>query len=292
MKISAFPVILASLLCLHGCRRESTPEKGFATPSVTLSEQKVSLGSPIDITYKFVVEPDAPLFTEDYRVFVGVVDADEQLMWTDDHDPPTPTSKWAPSQTISYTRTVFIPVYPYVGEAAVHMGLYSTNTQKRLPLNGAHLGQHSYDVARLQLLPQSENVFTIYKDGWHPAEVQEQNSLVEWRWTRKMATLAFRNPRADAVFYLELDNPVVAFNDTQQVAITLAGQTVEEFTLPPKQTLLKKIPLKAAQFGESDMAELQINVSRTFVPALTLASNRDPRELGVRVFHAFIQPVR
>jgi hypothetical protein len=292
MKIITIAVLAISVMCLHACRRETTLEKGLATPSIALSEQKISLGSPIDITYKFVVEPDAPPFTEDYRVFVGVVDADEQLMWTDDHDPPTPTSQWAPNQTISYTRTVFVPVYPYVGEAAIHMGLYSTNTQKRLPLNGAHIGQHSYDVARLQLLPQSENVFTIYKDGWHPAEVQEQNSLVEWRWTRKTATLAFRNPKTDATFYLELDNPVVAFNEIQQITIMLAGQAVDQFKLTPKKTLLKKIPLKAAQFGTADMAELQIDVSKTFVPALTLASNRDPRELGVRVFHAFIQPVR
>jgi hypothetical protein len=147
-------------------------------------------------------------------------------------------------------------------------------------------------VARLQLLPQSENVFTIYKDGWHPAEVQEQNSLVEWRWTKKTATLAFRNPKVDALFYLELDNPGVALSEPQLVTIGLAGQTIEQFTLVPKQLVLKKIPLKATQFGTGEMAELQIDISKTFIPALVLTSNRDPRELGVRVFHAFIQPVR
>jgi hypothetical protein len=292
MKLIRLALIGAALLGLHGCRRDSSPEKGLATPSVTLSHDKASLGSPIDITYKFVVAPDAPSFSENYWVFVGIVDADEQLMWTDDHNPPIPTREWKPGQTITYSRTVFIPIYPYIGEAAIHMGLYSTNTQKRLPLNGRDAGQRAYNVARLQLLPQSENVFTIYKDGWHPAEVQEQNSLVEWRWTKKTATLAFRNPKSDALFYLELDNPVVAFADTQQVTIRLGGQPVEQFTLTPKQTVLKKIPLKAMLFGTADMAELQIDVSRTFVPALALAATRDPRELGVRVFHAFIEPVR
>jgi hypothetical protein len=290
MRVITFAIIAGSILCLPACHREAAPEKGLATPSITLSQDKVSLGSPIDITYKFVVAPDAPRFTENYRVFAGVVDADDELMWTDDHDPPMPTSDWKPNQTISYTRTVFIPVYPYVGEAAIHMGLYSTNTQKRLPLNGSHIGQHSYNVARLQLMPQSENVFTIYKDGWHPAEVQEQNSLVEWRWTKKTATLAFRNPKVDALFYLELDNPGVAFNEAQQVTIGLGGQTIEQFALVPKQRVLRKIPLKVAQFGAADMVELQIDVSKTFIPALALTSNRDPRELGVRVFHAFIQP--
>jgi len=292
MRIIRLGVVAASILCLPACHRNAKPETGLATPAVMFSQDKVSLGSPIDISYKFVVASDAPRFTENYRVFVGVVDADDQLMWTDDHNPPTPTIEWKPNQTIAYTRTIFVPVYPYVGEAAIHMGLYSTNTQKRLPLNGQHIGQHSYNVGHLQLLPQSENVFTIYKDGWHPAEVQEQNSLVEWRWTKKTATLAFRNPKSDALFYLELDNPGVAFNDTQQVAIAVGGHTVQEFTLVPKEVVLKKIPLKATDFGASEMVELQIEVSKTFVPALVLASNHDPRELGVRVFHAFIQPVR
>jgi len=36
---------------------------------------------------------------------------------------------------------------------------------------------------------------------------------------------------------------------------------------------------------------LRIGVDKTFVPALVPAStNKDPRELGVRVFHAFIEP--
>ena len=61
----------------------------MATPSVTLNHDKAPLGSPIDITYKFVVAADAQ-FDQDYRVMAHVVDADDELMWTDDHDPPTP----------------------------------------------------------------------------------------------------------------------------------------------------------------------------------------------------------
>jgi hypothetical protein len=38
-------------------------------------------------------------------------------MWTDDHTPPVPTTQWKPGQTVEYTRTVFIPIFPYVGDA-------------------------------------------------------------------------------------------------------------------------------------------------------------------------------
>jgi hypothetical protein len=286
------PVAVAAVMFgLCACHRGTKPEIGVASPSVTLSRDRAALGSPVDITYQFVVPPDAPAFAENYHVFVHVLDSDEQVMWTDDHKPSTPTTEWKPNQTIAYTRTIFVPVYPYVGEAAIHMGLYSLSSQKRLPLNGQHVGQHAYKVARLQLLPQSENVFIVYKDGWHPAEVLEQNSLIEWRWTKKNATLAFRNPKSDALFYLELDNPGVAFDDTQQVTISAGSRTIEQFTLIPRQTVLKKIPLKAADFGSAEMVELQIDVNKTFIPALVLASDHDPRELGIRVFHAFIQPV-
>ena len=61
----------------------------------------------------------------------------------------------------------------------------------------------------------------------------------------------------------------------------------------PKKQLLRKIPIKAAQLGTGELAEVQIGVDKTFVPAtLTAGASKDPRELGVRVFHAFIEPAR
>ena len=40
------------------------------------------------------------------------------------------------------------------------------------------------------------------------------------------------------------------------------------------------------------MAELQVTVDKTFVPMqISGGASKDPRELGVRVFHAFIHPV-
>ena len=44
----------------------------MATPTVTLGKTRASLGSPLDVTYKFVVAPGAT-FDKDYRVFVHFV---------------------------------------------------------------------------------------------------------------------------------------------------------------------------------------------------------------------------
>jgi len=290
--LPVLPLLAVSIVgatAIGACGRKEPATPPVAKASVALNRQAAPLGSPLDLTYKFVVANDAK-FDEDYRVMLHVVDADDELMWTDDHDPPTPTTQWKPGQTVEYTRTVFIPVYPYVGEASIQVGLHSVSNQKRLPLAGEDVGQFAYKVAKLQLQPQTENVFTVYKEGWHPAEVAEHNSTVEWQWTKKDATLSFKNPKKDSVFYFDVDNPGSVFNESQQVKVSLGGQVVDEFTLKPKEPELRKIPLKAAQLGTDDVAELVISVDKTYVPAVVNSSSKDPRELGVRVFHAFVDP--
>ena len=224
------------------------------------------------------------------RAMVHVVDADEELIFAFDHTPDVPTSQWKPGQTIEYTKTVFIPIYPYVGEATIQVGLHSTSTQKRVALAGTDAGQHAYKVAKLQLQPQTENVFTVYKEGWHPAEVAEHSATVEWYWTKKEATLSFKNPKKDSNFYLDVDNPGSVFTDEQKVTVTMGGQALDEFTLKPKAPEMRKIALKAAQLGNGDVAELVIAVDKTYVPAKIIPGSKDPRELGVRVFHAYVDP--
>src|SRR4051795_13002792 len=129
-----------------------------ATPSVTLSHDRAPAGSPLELTYKFVVAPDAK-FNEDYRVFVHVIDTDEEQMWDDDHNPEVPTTQWKPGQTIEYTRTIFVPVFPYVGDATVLVGLHSLKDGSRLTLSGEDTGHQSYKAAKLQLLSQVDNVY-------------------------------------------------------------------------------------------------------------------------------------
>lgn len=288
--VAASMTAAIAALSAGGCGSSVPPEPAVATPSVTINHDRVPAGSPLEVTYKFVVANDATI-GGDYRVFAHVVDADEERMWDDDHDPPTPTSQWKPGQTIEYTRTIFVPIFPYVGDATIQVGLYSAQDERRLALNGEDVGLRAYKVARLQLLPQTENLFTAFKDGWHPAEVANVNAAVEWQWTRKEATLAFKNPKKDAVFYLELDSPGADLHGDQQVQVMLGGQAVDQFTLTPTDRILRRIKLPASGIGTAEMGELQIVVDKTFIPAqVSGGTSKDPRELGVRVFHAFVDP--
>jgi hypothetical protein len=289
-RIGFFAAAALALVSAGACRRKQPDSPPVATPSLTVNHDRAPLGSPIDLTYKFVVASDAK-FDDDYRVMLHVVDTDEEMIWTDDHNPPIPTRQWKPGQTVEYTRTIFVPVYPYVGEATLQVGLYSTTSQKRLPLNGENVGQRAYKVARIQLQPQTDNLPSVFKEGWHAAEVVEHNPSIQWQWTKKDATLTFKNPKKDSVFFFDVDNPSVVLNEPRHVQLALNGQPLDELTLQPGVQELKRIPMKADQLGPGDNAELRISVDKSYVPALVPAANsKDSRELGIRVFHAFVDP--
>jgi len=283
-------LLVAALAVIVGaCGGKTDTASPMATATVSINHTRIPLGSPLEVTYKFTVAPSAQ-FGKDYRVLVHFVDADEELMWTDDHTPPVPTSTWKAGQTVEYTRTVFVPLYPYIGEASVTIGMYVPGTNERVPLSGESIGQREYRAARVRIQPQTDNVFIAFLDGWHGPETATDNQAVEWQWTRKDASLRFRNPKRNAVFYLHYDGQPSMFDTPQVVTIFLRDEVIDTFQVTVPDEGIRKVALKAAQFGPEDVVLMRIAVDKTFVPALAKPGSRDSRELGIRVFHAFVEP--
>ena len=276
--------ILGAALALAGCHGKQDNEPAVATPSLSLNKDRVPIGSAVTLTYKFVVAPGAKI-DKDYYVFVHVLDPEGEQMWTEDHLPPTPTSKWQPGQTIEYKRTIFVPNYPYIGEANVRVGLYDQASGKRLVLSAPEVSRREYLVAKFQVLASSENIYIITKDGWHPAEVDAKNPQNEWQWTKKTATISFKNPKKDSTLYLQYDARPDLFTPPPDVTLKIGDQQIGRFTAEAKAPALLTFPLTVAQMGTADNVELVFDVDRTFKPGGT-----DPRELGLRIFHAYIEP--
>ena len=273
-----------------GCSKKVDDARPVATPSLTLSRMDVAVGSPIDVTYRFAVAADAPPFTEDYTVFVHVLDKDRASMWGDDHEPPTPTTQWKAGSTVEYTRTMFVPKLPYVGPAQIEVGLYSLKSGQRVPLGGENTGDRSIRVATFNMQLPANALFIVFRDGWHDAEISGEAG-VEWQWSKKQGTLSFRNPKHDANFILDLDEPVDAFTEPQKVEIRLGDAVVDSFSLQAGRRELRRISLTAAQLGSEETVDVVVAVDKTFVPAsVPKLKSLDPRELGVRVFHAFVEP--
>jgi hypothetical protein len=279
------------LVLVGGCGRTQQTETPLVTPTVTLARPDAAIGTPLEMTYRFVVAGAAPSFAEEDTVFVHFLDSDGELMWTDDHQPPVPTTEWKPGQTIEYSRTMFVPKFPYSGETAVVVGLYSPQSGARVPMAGQTKGQREYRVATFNLHPQTDNLYVVFKDGWHETEVAEDASGLEWQWSKKSATLAFRNPQRDVVLYFQCDQPAKALGSPQQVELRIGAAVVDAFALAPGKPELRKVDLTGAQLGTGETVEVTVAVDRTFVPATTpQLKSTDARELGIRVFRAYVQP--
>jgi hypothetical protein len=282
LRLSVSAVLLS--LALAGCSGKKETEPAVATPSVAFSKDRVPIGSAVTLTYKFVVAPDAS-FNKDYWVFMHVLDLEGEQMWTDDHLPPVPTSKWKAGETVEYKRTIFVPNYPYIGEAKVRLGVYDMQSGQRLVLNAPEASRREYNVAKVQIVASSENIYVMYGDGWHPTESDPKNPQNEWKWTHKAGTLSFKNPKKDSTLYLHYDARPDLFTPPQQVTLKIGDQAVGQFAADARSATILALPLTAAQLGTSDPVNLVIEADRTFKPG-----GLDPRELGIRVFHAYIEP--
>ena len=65
---------------------------------------------------------------------------------------------------------------------------------------------------------------------------------------------------------------------------------IDSFALSPGQQELRKIELTKSQLGGGETVEITVAVDKTFVPAaITQLKNADARELGIRVYRAYVQ---
>ena len=63
-----------------GCRQKEPDMPAVATPTVTFSRDRVALGSPVKVTYRFQVAANAT-FDRDYWVFVHVLNPQGEALW-------------------------------------------------------------------------------------------------------------------------------------------------------------------------------------------------------------------
>jgi hypothetical protein len=291
------PALAAALsaIVLPGAANPRPPaEVNPIVPAIELNRSVVPVGSALEATYSWVVEPGAKKLDQDYRAFVHFLDSRGKMLFADDHPPEPPSSRWKPGRTYSYRRTLFVPVLPYVGSVEVRMGLYPYPGRGERPaLKGEHRGSREYRVGTLELRPPTENIPLVYKEGWHNPEADPENPTVQSTWTKKEALVSFRNPKRNVVVYLEGDTCVPCFAGPAEVTIRVGHHVGLRFPVEGPRMQLNKIRVKAADLGAEEWVDLRLSMGESFVPRnLTPPLNDDARELGFRVFHLYVAEAR
>src|SRR5438094_2775639 len=277
---------LALIPAFNACRRRKPAEVNAIVPSFTISRPRAPLGSAVEITYSWKVEPSAKKLGKDYKALVHFLDSHGVMLFDDDHLPTPATTAWEPGKSYSYTLTKFIPIYPYVGDSEVRMGLY--RDRERVALKAEDAGMQEYKVGKIELLPQTENIFLVYKDGWHNPESRTDNPGLEVTWTKKDALVSFKNPKKDVIVYLEADTNSKAFDAPPVLTVAVAGKTGLVVPIESSEVFLKKIRVKAADLGNEEWLDLRLSMNQSFVPKLKGVNATDDRELGLMVYHLYV----
>jgi hypothetical protein len=272
-----------------GCRRAPV-EVNPIEPSIQVNQMRAPLGSALEITYTWKLDQNAKPVPAGYRAFVHFLDSHKVVLFTDDHIPVPAPETWEPGKSYSYKRTVFVPIYPYVGEAQVAVGLYpAAGRGARIMLKGQDLGLRAFKVADIELLPQTENVFLVYKEGWQNPEAHPENANVERTWTKKEALVSFKNPQKDVVIYLEAATSPKFFPQPPVLQVMVGDKVGVTVPIEGSELFLKRIRVKAEDLGKAEFVDLKLSMNESFFPnKLNPPLNNDDRELGLLVYHLYV----
>ena len=282
--------VLVACACVvaTACGRQEDTAPPVASVAATLSAPRAEAGAPITITYTFGVPAGASALPADRWVFVHALDESNELLWTDDHAPVTPTETWRPGTPVTYARTMFVPRNTEAGQIRVEAGVFSRASGERLPLAGQDRGMRSYEVATFAVTPATNPV--VPEAGWYDPESGESPGR-EWRWSRRESRLSFTNPKAPITLYLHVDQPVTSLPASQAVEVRGPGGVLATVTVPAGAPQVARVPMSGEQLGSADRVEVTLTVDSTFVPAATpQLKSSDTRELGIRLLNAFVEP--
>jgi hypothetical protein len=278
-----FLAVLAS--SCGGGRDDAAP---VASATVSISPSQAAPGAPVEVQYKLEALAGGTLPAGTHVLFVHAVDADGKVLWTDDHEPPQAVETWKPGAPSEYARTMFVPRTTPPGPLQIVVGLYAPATGARVALRGESTEPRAYKVATLEVGPDPSGAFVAYTEGWHNPEANETLGR-EWRWSKGTGHLAFRNPMKAADLWVELDQPVPALASPQQVEIRVGGAVLDSFALESHQPVVRRVAIAQEAMGTGDTVDVEIAPRQSFVPAAIPAlKSDDRRELGVRVFNAYL----
>ncbi len=274
------------LVVLPACSRRNPKDVNAIVPKVQVNRLKVPLKSAIEVTYSWECQPTMKKIATDERVFVHFVDKTGTTLFTDDHLPNPPATEWQPGQTYSYQRTVFVPNYSYTGPVEIRIGLepVAGAGKQRVALKAEDTGLREYRVLKLEFVPETESIYIVQKEGWHDPETSPDNPSLERTWTKKDATVSFKNPKKDVIIYLEADTNAKAFAKPPVLTMAIGGTKGVVIPITDSEVMLKKVRVKAADLGDSDFVDLRLSMNQSFSPK-ELGINTDPRQLGIMVHH-------
>ena len=155
------------------------------------------------------------------------------------------------------------------------------------PISATFDAPVEYDGWLVTAEEKARLVLVEFGDGWHARETAGGSS---WRWSQRVATLAFRNPRAAIVLELDYDARVDLFEGSPRtLTITVGDQVARSFLLDATGRQWARVLLPEAMLGIEDHVEVEIAVDVPFIPANLIPGSEDNRGHGIQVYRVVVE---
>jgi len=284
-------LIMAAVLLLAGCGKKK--ETQGIELSLNLSPQPLTDCLYVNMDYTFKTGNDFKKLAKEYRVFVHFWRTNsKEMLIQDDHPPVKKTSEWVPGETMTYSRTLFIPQFlnefdiDFEGyeEVKVTVGLYNPDPKSK------EKSIILYEK-KMNIQPASINAPEIvYNEGWYELEtdIKSTDSYEKsWRWTAQKAVCIIENPKRTSTLIVRGGVNKAAIQD-QKITLKINDTPLEEF-MPETAKFAKEYVITPEMMGDKDEFSLKFETDKTFVPNKIDSNNKDNRELGIQVFFLYFR---
>ena len=252
----ALATALAGVLLLPACSRRKPVEVNPIVPSIKVNRTKAPLGSALEITYTWTLEPGAQKLDQDYRALVHFLDNHDVMLFEDDHMPGPaarrPGSRARPTATPAPASCRSTPTW-----ARSRSGWGSTpipGRGERPALKGEDRGlprvqgrDDRAPAADREHLPGLQGGLAQPRDA--PRE-PGRSSAPGRRRKRSCPSRTRFQGRSDVIVYLEADTCVKCFTETPELTVTVGNNVGLRFPIDDPQVFLKKIRVKAEDLGD------------------------------------------
>ncbi len=267
----------------------SCSQKGDIEPGIALNKGVVTMGSVLEAEYSFKVLPNSKIPNYDGIVFVHFLDPDNNIVFTDDHNPPKPTSQWKAGENYSYKRNIYIPSDILSGEYKIRLGIYDpAGKRDRVPLRAREIKDRSYELAKLTIKAPLWDLIK-YEEGWYEVEHSAEDPFIQWRWTKGKAIAYLLNPLKDTKLHISYEgNPEYAPDKKIKVIFKINDNEIEESYIEDNKKIDKIISIAKDLAKDDRYIKFEIDVSSVFIPK-DVGHSDDTRELGIKIYRLIIE---
>ncbi len=268
------------------CGGEQPERQVDIEPFLDLPES-TPVGQPLELAYSWVPGPEFSPPSDDYSVFVHLIDPEGTILMQDDHFPPLPTSQWSPGEEVSYSRWLYPPADLRPDYIDFYVGLYDDDGRVAVKSGGEWNGRPN--IHRLYVRADDVAGLPVTFEGWFDEELVAISGD-RWSWMERKAVAAFGNPRGPAILHLRAHSPVVEIGGPQIVRLSIGDVEIASIEVTEQASFEERIEVSAEALGDGDWVEVTIEVDKWFTPAEIDPASSDTRELGLQVFGLYLAP--